>query len=304
MAVIVMVSFSRSGGTVLNQCLGSLPNVLILSEVNPLGGGWGRQGSHSLTTVKAQAKHWYGVELGSDGFVENILELEKVCLNSQLHLVVRDWPFVNFVPYEDNHFEPSNTLLTLEMLERNCDLIPFVLVRDSIDVWISLRIPMRQFFRYYLRYVEEILAKELPFFKYEDFCDNPGQVLREICTCTGLQYSNSYQNYASFDKVNGDVQFVRSSRGMRQAKISKLPRKRLHTSDIIALNGCDDMIEANRLLGYPTSYWDTPLESYGALWARRLDGALRKFEKLSGGLKARRRGRNSCHDQASLRGGG
>ncbi len=62
MAVVVMIAFARSGGTVLNQCLGSLPDVVIMSEVNPLGGGWGERGANSLTTIKDQAKHWYHLE--------------------------------------------------------------------------------------------------------------------------------------------------------------------------------------------------------------------------------------------------
>ena len=36
--VTVMLCFARSGGTVLNRCLGCLPDIVIMSEVNPLGG--------------------------------------------------------------------------------------------------------------------------------------------------------------------------------------------------------------------------------------------------------------------------
>ena len=80
MSVILMICFARSGGTILNRCLGSLPNVVMMSEVNPLGGGVGVGGNkNSFTTVAEQAKHWYQLELESKTFAENIIELEKIC---------------------------------------------------------------------------------------------------------------------------------------------------------------------------------------------------------------------------------
>ena len=83
MSIIVMICFARSGGTILNQCLGSLPGVVIMSEVNPLGGGKGK-GAESYRTIKSQAKNWYGIDLISDedNFVECAIELEAFCRKS------------------------------------------------------------------------------------------------------------------------------------------------------------------------------------------------------------------------------
>jgi len=44
----VMICYARSGGTILNKCLASLTNTVMLSEINPLGGGWGENGSNAL----------------------------------------------------------------------------------------------------------------------------------------------------------------------------------------------------------------------------------------------------------------
>ena len=142
MSVVVMICFARSGGTVLNQCLGCLPNIVILSEVNPVGGGGGR-GPVWFQTVQAQAEHWYGIKLEANDFAESILELEKVCEDTGRHLVVRDWSFVNIAPEPYKDTSPVNRLLTLEALEGKCEVVPFAFVRDSIDVWISRGIPPR-----------------------------------------------------------------------------------------------------------------------------------------------------------------
>lgn len=284
MSVRAMICFARSGGTVLNQCIGSLPNVVILSEVNPLGGGGG-QGPVWFQTVKAQAKEWYQINLQSEDFVGGILELEQICENSGRSLIVRDWTLVNFFPCEENGWNPPNRLLTLEILEKRCEINPFVFVRDSIDVWISRGTPRaRDFFRQYLCYVEAILEKKLPIFKYEDFCRKPSVVIRNICGYTGLVYSDSYKNYASFLNVNGDVQIPRGSRGTKQGEIKPLPRKWLPKDKIIEVNQNADMVRANSLLEYPVSYYDAPREN---VWLRKTRAGISKVSRRISKLWAR-----------------
>lgn len=257
MSITVMICFARSGGTVLNQCLGSLPNVVILSEVNPLGGGDGK-GDVSVTTVKDQAKHWYDIEIKSEGFADEILELEKVCTNKGKHLIVRDWSFVNFVPWQHNNMNSPDSLLILEELRGRSELKPFAFVRDSIDVWISrgANPEVETFFAEYLKYVKAIVKENIPMFKYEDFCKDPDHIIKKICDYTGIEYSDSYKNYSSFTTVNGDVQRTSPSRGAKQSFIRTLPRKSLSREKMKRLNGVspliDDMREANRLLDYPT----------------------------------------------------
>jgi hypothetical protein len=281
MSVIVMICFARSGGTILNRCLGSLPRVVCLSEVNPLGGGWGERGPDSFTTVKAQAKNWYGIDLEPDGFTEGILELEKICKDAGSHLVVRDWPFVNFVPHAYNEYAPPNRLLTLEALEGKCDLFPFAFVRDSIDAWISRGTPSADdFFRQYLCYIETVLEKELRIFKYEDFCRAPSDVIRGICEHTGLEYSNSYKSYASFQKVNGDVQILEGSRGVKEGRIKLLRRRWLPRDKIVTVDRNIDMSRANALLGYPVSYSGVPHES---IWLKKAKAKISKILESTSG---------------------
>jgi len=205
MAVVVMIVFARSGGTVLNQCLGSLPDVVIMSEVNPLGGGWGERGTNSLTSVKDQAKYWYQIELKSDGFLDSVLELEQICTDTKRQLILRDWAFSNFMPHSVNNFDPPNKLLTMEALSGKCDLLPFVFIRDAIDVWISRGVPPAdEFFKRYLKYVEKV--SKFPVFKYEDFCHHPADLIQRICDYSGITYSESWRNYQYFRTVHGDIQ--------------------------------------------------------------------------------------------------
>ncbi len=259
MSVILMICYARSGGTVLNRCLGGLPNTVVMSEVNPLGGGSGK-GPVALRTIKQQAKAWYGINLKSDGFENSAVELNNICKEQQKRLIIRDWPFVNFNPLPNNNQNPPNKLLALETLTEKCELKPFAFVRNAIDVWISRNVSLEEFSGPYLRYVKEILKYEIPILKYEDFCKNPDKTIKSICDYAGLEYSDSYKNYTSFQNVNGDVQVSEHSRGIKQKEIKPLPRRRISRKKIKEVECNADMIQANELLGYSTSYHDTPLE--------------------------------------------
>ena len=257
MSIGLMICFARSGGTLLNQCIGSLPDVIMMSEVNPLGGGSGRGPVH-YQTVKDQAKHWYNIEIESDNYSSGIIELGDYCTFKKKHLVVRDWTFINFVPREENKWEPPERLLALEQLENISEVIPFAFIRDSIDIWISRNLPpANEFFRQYLNYVRELVNRDIKTFKYEEFCRYPSYVLREICNFTGLEYSDSYNNYLTFQKVNGDIQIKSKSRGSRHKKISLLPRRLMPLPKILEVNHNNDMKEANSLMNYPISYTKT-----------------------------------------------
>jgi hypothetical protein len=255
--VTVMLCFARSGGTVLNKCLGCLPDVVILSEVNPLGGSWGKRGKDSLTTVKAQAEGWYGIDLDSDenDFAGCVVELSQKCK----HLILRDWSFVNFFPnmgmtlIDDKiELEPPNKFLILDELEGKCDVKPFAFVRDGIDVYLSRGGKLHQFAEVYLNYINELVRLEIPVCRYEDFCVAPDSILKDICAYADLPYTDVLTQYPEFTKVHGDI--LQSSRGMKQGKIAPLERIKVSNHIIADMNDCVNLQLANKLLGYPISY--------------------------------------------------
>jgi len=260
MTVILMISFARSGGTILNQCLGSIPGVVMLSEVNPMGGGWGKLKGNSATSVKAQALEWYKIDLQTEDYLESILELESICEKQGDHLIIREWTYPNYFPHQVNSFDPPDKLLTYEVLNPHCKLIPFVFVRDAIDVWISRGMPPPDlFFKRYLKYIEDI--KDIAIYRYEEFCDSPERIIRDICNHTGIPYSESWRDYQNNIFVHGDVQTRVLSRGRRQRDIKPLPRRRIPKQMIEEVNHNIDMKKANDILSYPGSYFGREQES-------------------------------------------
>ena len=251
--ITIMLCFTRSGGTVLNQCLGSLPDVVIMSEVNPLGGGWGKEEENSFTTIKAQAKEWYNIDLDhdEDDFAGCAVELSQKCK----HLILRDWSFSNFFPNmglsvedEKDVFVPINSFLILDELRAECDFKPFAFVRNGIDAYLSKKGKLYWFAESYLRYVQELLHLGIPIYKYEDFCLSPERILKDICLYAGLPYKDVFTVYSKFTTVNGDVQG--ESRGNRQNRIISLPRLEVTPRVMADIYNCAELQEANKLLGY------------------------------------------------------
>jgi hypothetical protein len=262
MAIAVMTSYGRSGSTLLNRCLGCLPDVLVLSELNPQGGGAGAPGTRQCQTVQKQAEHWYGIRLKNQDFVGGVLELHDWCTRAGRHLVLRDWTYVSFAPHPYNANQPLSRLVAIEALREHVEVRPFAFVRDAVDVWISFKfLSAADFITPYLRYVRAILDHGMPIFRYEAFCEEPEIELRRICKCAGLPFCQAYRNYQSFTTVNGDVQSASTSRGWQAGEIVRLPRKPVSPLRLEELHNCPEMAETNRLLGYPVDFSDIPVDA-------------------------------------------
>jgi len=256
MKPVLMFSYARSGGTILNQCLGSLPNTIIMSEVNPLGGGG--NGPESLRTIREQAKEWYGLEIRSSDFKAALQELILIASSLHLHLILRDWSFVNFVEIRYNNYSPPNRLLLLDMFKDESEYTPFAFVRNAIDVWLSLDASPKQNYdsdlRHYLVFVKSLIQSRIPIYKYEDFCHDPVSTLKAICSKTGLEFSPSFSQYQTFTTLNGDTDLPEFSRGIQAGKISVLKRRKITKENKALIKSNSNILEINSLLGYPTIY--------------------------------------------------
>jgi len=253
-----MLNYARSGGTLLNKCLASLPNVVMLSEVNPLGCGSGSNQENPTNSIKSQAKEWYNIDVYSESFKDQINEIYNFCIQNNKTLVIRDWSIVNFHPWDSfNNANPPKNFLLIEELKNDYDLKIFGFVRDAIDVWISRGCKnIDNFFEGYSPFVYAMKNLNCPVFKYEKFTENPRQQLKLICDTVGLEYKDVTNDCMYFKNVNGDVQLGNKSRGIEQSKIKPLPRKKIPSEKIADINNCNEMKEANHIFNYPTTYYN------------------------------------------------
>lgn len=265
---VIIICYARSGGTILNKCLSSFTNTVVMSEVHPLGGGTGKKGAKVLNNIKDQAREWYGINLQSSTFSDMASELNAYCLEREEYLIIRDWSIVDFEPLPENNLEPLNAFSTLrELAHLNPIVIGFV--RDSIDVWISRGQPdIDDFFTAYNNYILALKDLNIPIFSYDDFTKNPQMVLRQMCDAIELPFQDVLETAISYDKVNGDIQKGSNSRGQKMSSIRPMKRQIIPLEKIKRLNSSGLMKRVNSELNYGTNYFDKV--SYVTYIAKRI----------------------------------
>lgn len=256
MKVPLLLNYGRSGGTLINQCLGALPETIVLSEINHKGGGWGKNKELSPTTVWDQAEQWHGIEIKSRNFVESMIEMAEYCEKSGIKLILRDWVFKFYGRPKKKSVEPSFRMETIELLTPHIEVMPFVFVRNAIDMWISFGMrDISPFFDDYYKFISEVKYRGYPIFKYEDFCRNPQAEMRKISEKMELNFDPSFEKNYHLVQANGNTQ-SKDSRGIIARKITLLPRKRISYSKIKFLRSSELMKKSNDLLGYSSDYFD------------------------------------------------
>ena len=193
----------------MNRILGSLKNVIVLSEVNP----WG-----SFKPMLEQAQEWLSIindeerrDLEDKTFVEQIRELQKRAENKGKRIIVRDWTVANFFSGIIQGKKPSRKLETLEALKSEYLLKPLVLMRDPYSTWVSnqenfsqyFKMDAQQFFSDYYQYL--ISIQDIPRLKLEDFTAFPKEYIEWICQYWKLSFDeNCLNHYADFNRCTGD----------------------------------------------------------------------------------------------------
>lgn len=258
---IILLNYARSGGTLLNRLFGSLPNTVVLSEVNQLGCAFDLKGK-KLSTVKKQLADFYNIKIESDEFVSAIEEINQYCILNKKQLIIRDWTYIEYNYNEYYKTFPRNELTTIDLLS-HLNPIVFALVRDSIDVWISRGYPKpNEFYAPYLKYLEDLKQQNIKIFKYEDLTSRPSETFKNICDHCKIAYVDVTKSFSEFKKVNGDINKVHNSRGFDLKEIKKLERKAIPLSKIKEINESSQMRLANKWFNYSCRYHISKLDHY------------------------------------------
>src|SRR5437867_3010551 len=107
--VAVFYAFARSGGTLINRCLGCIPGNLVLSEVNPHG---------ALVPMEVQARDWLGLiqsnatdEFCKVAYGEQVRRLAELASQRGDHLIIRDWSALNFLDRVFSYYTAASMVL-------------------------------------------------------------------------------------------------------------------------------------------------------------------------------------------------
>jgi protein O-GlcNAc transferase len=244
---------ARSGGTLISRCLGCMSGVLLLSEIHPLG--------TAQFNPLVQAQRWYGLlssqdlaELRARGriaFVDAIDLIYRRAADAGQRLLIRDWSHLDFtgVPLVA---KPAYRLLTADALASRFELRQVCTVRHPLDQWLSLRqlavihgkLSLDAYLAGYRRFAEQ--ARDIGFFRYEDFAADPGAVMKELCRRLEVRFDRHFaERWSSYAFVTGDVS---GSRGGYQIK--PVPRRPAEPGLLDQLAASADYRTSLELLGY------------------------------------------------------
>jgi hypothetical protein len=231
--VSVYYCFARSGGTLINRCLGCIPGNLVLSEVNPMG---------SIASVESQARDWLGLvaagefeQFAGKSYGEKISLLADAATGSGKRLIIRDWPTLNFLSgIHWGYFFPSGVLeqdfyLDRHVLRRHSAVIS----RRSASVYESLKrsfphlkeLSVDDFSSAYLAYAEAVASFQV--IHFEEFCEAPVREFGRLCQALNCSFSDHFVTaFRNFVNCTGDNNLAAVSRGGSSNRIVPLTDNR------------------------------------------------------------------------------
>jgi hypothetical protein len=204
--------FACSGGTLISKCISSLPNVFLMSELQPTSLLHLRDGhpkfSPSDVITQARYAHIPNInELAWKVFVNSIEISNEHVQSLGGHLVIRAHTHSEFCVGS----EIPKSSPTIEHLKSKFDLINILTVRNPIDSYLSLiengwvHFEPASFDDYCNRLLECLNQfEDSQVFKYEDIVSSPERSLREIARTLALPFSESFIDTFSAFKVTGD----------------------------------------------------------------------------------------------------
>ncbi|MBD2743557.1 glycosyltransferase family 2 protein [Coleofasciculus sp. FACHB-1120] len=265
----IIYAFARSGGTLINRCLGCIPGNIVLSEVNPHA---------SVVPIEVQARDWFKLLSPTDfpgfakkSYAEKIQWLATSVQQQGSHLIIRDWVTLNFLAKASNDIYVPSVFLEQELYLSHYGFSyrPIVLTRRSADVYESItrtfeqfrNLSVQEFGTYYLAYAQAVSM--YPVFHYEIFCQEPEKELKQICDTLGINYNDSFTTeFSKFEYCTGDNTLLTSSRGNKLEKITVM--KSNHECEAYLAASLDaNCQQADKLLGYENMEVEQKVD---ALW--------------------------------------
>tara|TARA_R110002167_G_scaffold5074_1_gene23803 strand:+ start:573 stop:1517 length:945 start_codon:yes stop_codon:yes gene_type:complete len=203
--------FACTGGTVISKCLSAMPNVQLLSEVNPLSAqafaSKDRFFPTDLPRLAKQSSRSADTHLLLKIFQSGITTLYQDTLEKGLRLILRDHSHSQFCFGELDTQRPS----LRSALSSHYRVCSAVTVRHPIDSYLSIQ--NNGWMHFSPPSIDEYAVRYLAFldhfadctiFKYEDFVAKPDEMLTSLCAALEIPFSTTYRDAFSAYRLSGD----------------------------------------------------------------------------------------------------
>ena len=243
--------FACTGGTLISRCVAAMPNVYLLSEIDPLSTLGRTPGRPQFAPTDTKTLLTQGVRPVQQATLQSLFAAELRVLvdtvqSSGAYLVLRDHAHSHFCVGAAVPDRPTVRAMASEL----APVLSVLTVRDPIDSFLSLRtndwlhFSPGDFSEYCRRYLAFLAAYEgVPVVQYETFVDRPDEEMQRICSILDLPYNDAFEKLLPAIRMTGDS-------GRRSWVIARRPPRQQRAELEEVAQGCPDYRRLADALGY------------------------------------------------------
>ena len=142
----IIHNLPRSGGTIISKSVGVQKNIILLSEIHPMGPVVRKKMGENPSFAQPiyQAQSWYKLFNENDldqirgktlNFIEKIKFLNNKLKDQNKKLVIRDWSFVDFLG--EPYIKPTKRNALFEILSDHFEIKNLYIIRDPLENFLS-----------------------------------------------------------------------------------------------------------------------------------------------------------------------
>jgi hypothetical protein len=246
--------FACTGGTLIAKCLACMPNVQLLSEVEPFSRMQeSARGSrfHPTDLIRLVRNSSRGVDSAFEAqmFKAGLKVIYRDCERKGLRLILRDHTHSRYCVGPG----VSQTPDLRELVRGAYPVLAAVTVRHPLDSFLSMQqrgwlhfqpSTLNEYCSRYLRFLDDYEGVAL--FKYEDFVERPEAGMRAMCEALQLPFAEGFEDLFGVHRLSGDS-------GRSSDRI--VPRERRPTPDAVKAEAerSVSFTDLCRRLGYPAA---------------------------------------------------
>ena len=244
--------FACTGGTLVGRCISAMPNVQLLSEVDPLStlqmiDGEVGFAPTDFVQLLQQSSRGGRPELVVELFVAGLGVILADCRARGQRLVIRDHAHSKYCLGEGVLARPS----VRDIISSYFEVRSAVTVRHPLDSFLSLRIngwlkfvpeTMDEYASRYLAFLDD--HRGLPVFRYEDIVEDPEAQVRALCSALEIPFARGFEDRFDQFRLTGDS-------GRRGGQIAPRARRSLDKDMEGQLRDAPNYLNLLAALGYP-----------------------------------------------------
>ena len=198
-----------TGGTLFAKCIAAMPNVQLLSEVDPLSrmldSDVPRFCPSDMVGLMRQASRGAADAVLVQMFQASLQVAHADASSRGERLVLRDHAHSQYC-FRELERRPS----LREMVSARWPVLPLVLVRHPLDSyaslhqhgWMAFEGGLDEYARRYMAFLDD--QEDVPILRYEDFVRDPERRMREACEHLQLPFSRHFTEMFDIFRFSGD----------------------------------------------------------------------------------------------------